>query len=129
MRILLLALMIVLLPVRGWMGDTMAAQMLAQKLHGQSASAAVDPEDAAKAAVMPDCPGHEAEAGPDDAPQTEKLNADCGTCSACQVCHSSACLGNASALSLLKVPHATPRSGLMTFASVDPLAGFKPPRF
>jgi hypothetical protein len=129
MRAFLLALMIVLLPVRGWMGDAMAAQMLAQKLLGQASSATVATEGAAHDSVMHDCPGHGAEAGSTEAPQTEKLNADCGTCSACQVCHSSACLGSASALPLLKAPHASPRSGPMTFASVDPLAGFKPPRF
>jgi hypothetical protein len=98
MRHLVLALMIVLLPLRSWAGDTMATQMasaviaaesVAVHAHTISTKATIDPQ----ILVMPDC--HEAVSGqPDSGKSTshETGNDHCGTCQACQVCHTVALL-------------------------------------
>ncbi|WP_066272436.1 DUF2946 family protein [Hydrogenophaga palleronii] len=123
MRHLLLALMIVLLPVRGWMGDAMAVAMLAAPAHSSMNTAA---------SSAPPCPEH---AMASEAPATSAhANAD-GDDSAmnhhvhksCEVCN-----GPAMALSTPVVPALAPRHGLLAppaerFASSEPQRGHKPP--
>ncbi len=95
MRHFFLALMIVLLPLRGWAGDVMAVEMAstavaiksgAASAHETSATASFDHKNEAFGAsqAMPDC--HEQLAG--HAAQDKAANNDhCGTCQACQACH------------------------------------------
>jgi hypothetical protein len=109
MRFLVLALMMVLLPLRGWTGDAMATDMAlsmaAQQMHQTAA---------AKADAVPAHPSHEghsdhpAYAVPTDVTistadcfnhtdcdQTHNAGhsaGDCESCSACQACHNVALL-------------------------------------
>jgi hypothetical protein len=95
MHHLVLALMIVLLPLRGWVGDAMATQMAsaaiatetgAARAHEMAATAYFyhqnQPSEAAQA--MPDC--HEQIAGHSQTDLASN-NDHCGTCQACQACH------------------------------------------
>ena len=118
MRRWLLVLLIALLPLRGWMGDAMAAQM------------AVQPHAAANQAVHAapsDCAGHhdQSEAAapslPDESPQAD------ANCAACQACSTMAL-----AFSHAPVPEpvfgaAPPAQPLVAFASAEPAPADKPP--
>lgn len=137
MRHLVLALMIALLPIRGWVGDVMATEMAsshsavldATKIiadHAQPvwAEGHFDPTSAAPEAVVAalDCAGH----GGGDSPAPAS-GAHCEVCPACQACHtvalSPAADANAPALTPLPPPH----SPVARFASADTAQGHKPP--
>jgi hypothetical protein len=136
LRFWLLVLMMALLPLRGWVGDAMAGQMLAQKL------SVVQPvsQDVTDAPIQhADCPGHtgNGEVGaqaPADQPSASAASGndansgDCGTCTACQVCHSAAFVSVPEATLFASTFSIAPALGNVAFTSTDPLAGFKPPR-
>ena len=102
MRVLLFILMLVLLPLRGWMGDAMATSMAVAELQAAAspktamysvadqasktrASAGFYAKNESTHAVsaVSDCAGHTAAA------QTDTDDADhCTPCSACGACHS-----------------------------------------
>lgn len=115
MRHLLLALMIALLPIRGWMGDAMAMAMLAAPAHALNQAASTD--------AAP-CPDH---AMPSDGTGMQDSSTGDHTHKSCDVCN-----GPAMALSALAVPTVTPVHGRFTppaerFASSEPHRGTKPP--
>lgn len=102
MRHLVLALMIVLLPLRGWTGDAMAIQMAsititasaiesgAARAHEMGPAASFDHQNQAFEATpaMPDC--HEQAAAQSKTITTASSATDndhCGTCQACQSCN------------------------------------------
>jgi hypothetical protein len=148
MRHLLLALLIALLPLRGWVGDAMATQMAAGQIqHSQSqqrgqqhdaikmiayyqddilAAAHFDHEEAAEAlpAAEPDCAGHST------GESTHAADGHCESCAACQACQ--AC--NAVALSLtgpdlspVFISLVLPLPAADHFASADAALRQKPP--
>jgi hypothetical protein len=149
MRRWLFVLLVVLLPLRGWVGGAMAGEMLArhvaaaqaasqpasQATHAQAPAAAAHAAHHAAAAVPPhDCaghghahpPAHERTAAKAHAPQLP--DPGCVTCASCQAC-SSVALGVAlPALPLVAFGHATPRAVPPLFASAEPRLGDKPPR-
>lgn len=95
MRHLILALMIVLLPLRGWAGDAMATRMAsaaiatesgAASVHEMMATASLDhPKEVFEVVhAVSDC--HERFAGKLETDQIAS-NDHCGTCQACQACH------------------------------------------
>lgn len=124
MRVLFLAFMIALLPLRSWVGDAMAMDMLASG--HETTLSAHDRHDG-----QPDChtqaSGH---AGNSETPQhlaVSEASADCGTCSACQICHSVA-------LPLIHLRLTSHSAALEQaavqigrYASADRAPGFKPP--
>lgn len=128
MRPLLLALLIVLLPLRGWMGDAMAAGMLAQQTYAMQsiaetayttlASGTLEHHSADAAAP---CADHAA------APSSPGDGKPCSSCPACDICHSVA-----HAPPML-IPLPTHIAGapqplpLLQPASAERTAGFKPP--
>lgn len=118
MRHLLLALMIALLPIRGWMGDAMALAMLAAPSHGMAA--------ASSPAAAP-CPDH-AMAADTTAMADSGHSADSTHVhKSCDVCN-----GPAMALALPDVPAVAPQHSLLTppaarFASFEPQQANKPP--
>ncbi|WP_432730831.1 hypothetical protein [Variovorax sp. W6] len=137
MRTLLLALMIVLLPVRGWLGDAMAVEMVRHSLPMAMEAATV-----ASAAAEAHC--HEAmdaggdmamdmsaHAGHDDGGgNSTNHNTDhqgCGTCVACQVCHTVALGGMPLVAIVHGAPQASPAAHAARFASAEPVQGLKPP--
>ena len=126
MRRLVLILMLVLLPLRGWVGEAMAMDMMAtqagatQKVashaHGISAESTFDAD------IQADC--HEA-AGAE--PSDSTTSTHCGTCPLCQMCHSVAAPAPFSILSTPWLPHAQPTTGPARFASAPAAFALKPP--
>lgn len=137
MRAVLFALMIALLPLRGWMGDAMATEMalaqlqstakiMASHAHGTSAGAdfyhaAGAPEAVQEGPVAHDC----AEPASDDA--FHAGIAYCGSCAACQACHTLALLPMAADLNNLVSERTLPRAASTPFASAEAALDQKPP--
>jgi hypothetical protein len=120
MRVLLLALMIALLPVRGWVGHAMAVDMAAQ----QSQVAAMAPSFASDgaSAMPPDCPMH-AQSGSEETP----AEAHCSSCNTCQLCLALASFAWHSLASTPPVPQAEPPGGGEHFSSAEDVSSLKPP--
>ncbi|MFS2032960.1 hypothetical protein ACEN8I_02940 [Polaromonas sp. CT11-55] len=135
MRHFLFAILIALLPLRGWMGDAMATQMAAGQIqHHQQTHAAAQANhvheamDAAHAdhptetQALHDCMDQAA----NDASHSND-DGHCETCAACQACHTVALSPVAPGL----MPHfsapALPRSAADPFASADAALRQKPP--
>jgi len=141
MRVLLLALMIALLPLRGWVGDAMAMEMVAATLqqpeiainsvayHQDMARETAQFEAPHEAMVHADCPGH---AAMTDAPadsQHQADAADCATCAACQICHTVALTPIPLQIASTTLPTVQPQASSHHFASAERAPGFKPPIF
>lgn len=138
MRHLLFALLIALLPLRGWVGDAMATQMAAGQLQHPAMQAA--PQAAAHVHEAMDAghTGHE-EAAPEAAlalhdcadPTTDgaghSADGHCDTCAACQACHTVALSLPASALLPVFSAPTLPRPAADLFASADAALRQKPP--
>jgi len=140
MRTLLLALMIALLPIRGWLGDAMAFEMVR---HSLPAAAAVSMASSATTASEAHChEGMVADSGAMSMDMSMNMadhtgghdNSDngaghqgCGTCTACQVCHTVA-LGGMPLIDIVhSAPQAPPAAHAARFASAEPAPGLKPP--
>ncbi|GAB3478485.1 hypothetical protein GCM10011496_16870 [Polaromonas eurypsychrophila] len=137
MRHLILALMIALLPIRGWVGDVMATEMASSRPavlaatntiadltplvwadgHFDHASAAPQP-----VAATPDCAGH----GNGDSPAPAS-GAHCEVCPACQACHTVALSPTADTTAPVLAPLSPSHSPVARFASADTAQGQKPP--
>ena len=131
MRRWLLLLVVLLLPLRGWMGDAMAGQFAVHAAAAvQSHVHAV--EHAAPPLQAHDCADH-AHAAPVQAqPAADaagpQADGDCPTCASCQAC-SSVALSPASAGPAATVfSHPRPQTAHAAFASAEPAHFFKPPR-
>jgi hypothetical protein len=137
MRTLLLALMIALLPIRGWLGDAMAVEMVRHSL--PAASLVSQAPSSGAMAAQAHC--HEAmgadgsmdamadHAGSHDSSSNDN-GADhqgCGTCTACQVCHTVALGGMPLIDTVHSAPQAPPAAHATRFASAEPAPGLKPP--
>lgn len=140
MRHFLLALMIVLLPLRGWAGDAMAPGMAAAPTqHQQLATEFIathayesgsgghfDHQTAshAPAQTMHDCAeqvdGQPAQAG-------NAHDGHCSTCESCQACHTLALSLVAPDLNTAFNASAQPRAMAMQFTSAPAARGQKPP--
>lgn len=144
MRVLLLALMIALLPLRGWVGDAMAMEMVAATLqqpeiamnsvasHADMARETTPFETRHEAMVHADCPGHAATASGSDTPAGSQHladAADCATCAACQICHTVALTPIPLQMASAALPTVQPQSSSHHFASAERAPGFKPPIF
>lgn len=141
MRHLIFALMIALLPLRGWMGDAMATQMAVQALQTAQAPAGLLVGDepassgltaqhhgaAASFAVgmASDCATHVS----DDSASggAASVDANCENCPACQACHTVALSAVEHRQAAHAPPGPIPGSSMMFFASADPASGQKPP--
>ena len=137
MRLLLVAIMIVLLPVRGWVGDVMATRMAAPgallqatgtSTTGTHAHAATDPahdhvaQQATALTAISDCADH---AGAGTGSWSD--NSACKSCVVCQVCHTVALELSTAYFSGLVLAPWVPRSVAPRFASADRALGLKPP--
>ncbi|MCR6476764.1 hypothetical protein NU688_11455 [Variovorax sp. ZS18.2.2] len=136
MRTLLLALMIALLPIRGWLGDAMAVEMVRHSLPAASLVA----QEASAASVAVDAHCHEAMDAADSGMDTMAHHHDegnssdhgtdhqgCGTCTVCQVCHTVA-LGGTPLIDIVHgAPQVLPTAHAARFASAEPVLGLKPP--
>ena len=129
MRYLLVALMIVLLPVRGWVGNAMALDMAAQQVLMAQAVASSPLAFNAESPMPADCPMH-AQATADaaaEASQTTGAGAHCNGCNTCQLC-----------LALASFTWMDPPTGVFTapaaplltglrFSSAESVSNLKPP--
>ena len=132
MRYLVVLVMIVLLPLRGWAGDSMATQMAGSHIaiesgasyaHKMGAAATFDQQKQA----AHDC--HDVLAGQPHSGQTESNMSEsghCGTCQACQACHTVALLP---ALIEVAASLSSPQMRLtrIAFTSAAAALGQKPP--
>lgn len=126
MRLLVLAFMIALLPLRGWVGDAMAMERVSQGLTGTQASAA--PGDCHEAMASHAHAGAPHEDHPSSVAQdSTHASSDCGGCTECQICHSVALAGPAS-LPPASTPATTaPQTQARLHASIARTPGFRPP--
>ena len=138
MRRLLLVLMLVLLPLRGWVGDAMATQMAAPALVQQTAGAGVAGihthnadtpthphsglSQADTATTATDCAGH---TGSGSSSPADAL--DCQSCVACQACHTVALAVPVHIDTELSKAPGEPLSVVSRFTSADRALGLKPP--
>ena len=130
MRYLLIALMIVLLPLRGWAGNAMAVDMAGQQVLMAQASAT-------STAVMPaDCPMHlpavnekavDGKLAEGDPDQTSTAGAHCHSCDTCQLCLALASWAHTTWTAGTVSPPTAPLLAGRDFHSADPAASFKPP--
>lgn len=138
-RWLVLLLMVALLPLRGWVGEAVAGQVLAQQLAAIE-SVAADPGSVRAAGRLSsestahpaDCAGHAAmqttAAGQGTSgTETGAETAGHTTCSQCQMCASLAHFVPALPALPEAVPHAVPPGGQAQFASALALRALKPP--
>jgi hypothetical protein len=136
MRRLILAVMIILLPLRGWMGDAMAVeavtgtpiaiQSIAVDAHPTSGITyfGADSGHQGLRAGPGQCPDHaSAPAGGDDG----DTSAHGLACTLCQVCHTVAMNADATPLATLPLPALAPEAPFHRFTSALPARGLKPP--
>ena len=135
MRLLLVALMIALLPLRGWMGNAMAVDMaLQQVVMTQSAASGktlVSGRDAALAtpAAMPeDCPMSAQQQGGGSVKdgQADETAASCN-CNSCELCLALASLTFPLMATASFTSHAEPPSHGTCFSSAERVFSLKPP--
>ena len=151
MRFLLFALMIALLPLRGWIGDAMATEMAMAALQQQVATKIIasqghmmpsgdhfDHEAETPEAARGAQPPHSmnimgaAESGRDCATDASDgsahaANTHCESCSACQACHTVGLSPTATSLNPVFNSPALPHSLAAQFASAEAALGQKPP--
>lgn len=133
MRRWFFVLLILLLPLRGWVGDAMAIQMALPGQHlpaagamphadGDSGPAHTLARSVAQAAAD-DCGGHA------DAQQTgDAMDAThCEACAMCQSCHTVAVLQPQALLAAAQVSPLSPAPIMQAFASADRALFLKPP--
>lgn len=121
MRRWLLLLMIALLPLRGWVGEALAGEMLQR--HAPPA-VAVAPTHQQHAAAHEDCAGHEhAQA---QAPASQD-HGDCPTCADCQACSAAVLVGLAGAPVAQRFTQPLPAAREPSHREAAPQSPFKPP--
>lgn len=130
MRRFVLLLMLVLLPLRGWVGEAMAMDMLAQHASTPLSTAIqniathaheISAEATFYTKVQTDCHGAA------EAPPSETSSPHCGTCPLCQMCHTVAAPPPFATLPAPWLPHAQPCTGPARFASAPAAFALKPP--
>lgn len=138
MRLLLLALMIVLLPLRGWVGDVMAMELPAGFLFATNNIAATADNAGTSGhihvnseASRTQCHGHNGAAADVSADNAESHNnpgpGQSSHCSACQICHAVAVTAAINLAVHTSLPHFLWPAGGLQFASAIPAPHLKPP--
>lgn len=119
----LLLVMIVLLPLRGWVGDAMAAEMSARHVQANAAVDVSQVQAPRHHAVHEDCADHASDprAGP------VGQSADCPTCAMCQACSALALVSFAADPDAAAPGQRRPHAVEARFASADEARGLKPP--
>lgn len=132
MRRWLLLVMVLLLPLRAWVGDAMAAEMMGQRVAAQAQAEVHHGGHHGEAAAMVhghDCDEHAQAQPADDTPGASATPAgDCPTCASCQACSSVALWPSVAPGSLPRIPQAAPDAPQPAYASADAGHAFKPPR-
>jgi hypothetical protein len=116
----LLLVMIALLPLRGWVAEAMAGEMLEQRV----AMAAV--QDVAAHQPAHDCMGHDTGTA-QPAGEQAAHGADCPTCASCQVCSAVALGFAAQPQAAVGYSQPRPHSPDRAHRSAERAQAFKPP--
>ena len=139
MRHLLVALMIALLPIRGWVGDAMAVDMAAGMAMQQVSKAQSSAEGAmpvsgsnaasqAAAAMPEDCPmGAQSENGKSVEGEPAGETAASCNCNSCDLCLALATFTLPTLATAAFTPHAAPPSLGTRFSSAERVFSLKPP--
>lgn len=135
MRRWLLVFLVLLLPVRGWVGEAMAGQMLQERVaqvqmaqaHGghQQLHHVDQAHHDGSAAGTPHAHHGLVASAPAD---TGSAHGDCGTCAACQVCSSVALSPSVPTIPAGAFSQPRPQAIQRSFTSAEALHAFKPPR-
>lgn len=125
MRVLLLALMIALLPLRVWVGDAMAMERMSSALISVHAAETMSHE---RHEAQP-CHEHagDAHTAPAGEGNNSHAGGDCSSCTVCQICHSVALTGLLPLITAAALPTAAPHTHAVLHASAERAPGFKPP--
>lgn len=133
MRTWLLALMILLLPLRGWLGDAMALDSAAGNLPDVQNTSILIANNQGTTLTSTSFgtelhPCHElsGSSGPSQADRSTEHGA-CDTCTACQICHGSAAPPLPWQVRPQALPHPRPQTRLLGFASAEPRRNDRPP--
>ena len=114
LRFLFIALMIVLLPLRGWAGNVMAVSMAATAVQAKMDS------NTSQALMPPDCAMH-------SQPSTNDAAAYCSNCDTCELCLAVANLTQASRPASQLTQHFSPLAFDASFSSSARTSKLKPP--
>jgi hypothetical protein len=130
MRHLVFALLIALLPLRGWVGDAMALAL--PIAHGNGAAVLMDHHTAAGDAPHHAAAAHHTADGrtppvPACGSHTATDTDGHGTCSACDVCNGPALVWTPAVAATPTWPHSRVALASARFASCEPKQGIKPP--
>ncbi|WP_156404496.1 hypothetical protein [Curvibacter sp. PAE-UM] len=122
---LLLALMIALLPLRGWVGDVMAMEKVSGAL---SSVHAAESMHQGQHEAQP-CHEHagDAHAAPTGVDDSSHAGGDCASCTVCQICHSVALTSLLPLVTAAALPTVAPHTHAVLHASAERAPGFKPP--
>ena len=114
-RFLIIALMLVLLPLRGWAGDVMAVNMAANAV----VQAKMD-SMTSQAAMPTDCAMHAQ-------PPTDDAAAHCSNCDTCELCLAVANLTFATWADTQQTRHSAPSAFDASFSNAAKAVNLKPP--
>lgn len=130
MRRWLLVFLVLLLPLRGWVGEAMAGQVLHERMaQVQLADAAAVHAQRAAQHHHHDGEGaphaHHGLVAPGDA---ATAHGDCGTCASCQVCSSVALSPSVPVIAAGGFSQPRPETPQRAYTSAEAVLAFKPPR-
>ncbi len=128
MRHLMLALMIVLLPLRGWAGQTMALDMAAQQVMTASVGSATH-HAVADTAMPPDCAmvTQGSASLETDTTDVSASGQHCDSCNSCQLCLTWAAVSHAVTPGPAFLPWAKSLAPVTRFLSANIAPDQKPP--
>jgi hypothetical protein len=122
MRRFIFILMIVLLPLRGWMGEAMATEMAAINLIALKAINTPANTDLSVENSMSDCGMHKSKTTDNSTNSATKAS-----CTHCQACHATGLVSTVQIISIDKVNYAQPLAQASPFASASIALSQKPP--
>ena len=114
-RFLAIALMLVLLPLRGWTGDVMAVNMAASTVVQAKMGSMTN-----QAAMSADCAMHAQ-------PPTDDASAYCSNCDTCELCLVVANLTFANLVDIQQTRHLAPLAFDASFSNAAKAVNLKPP--
>jgi hypothetical protein len=130
MRTLFLALMIALLPLRGWVGDVMALELdtaPAKAHHYVSVAAQTALQEGSEVHTVAGHHGHAMPVASNEDACDDQLHGAEGHCTLCQICHSVALAPVLPLLPAAVLPLAAPAAAQPLYTSAERALGDKPP--
>ena len=125
MRLFIFLLMIVLLPLRGWMGEAMATEMAAINFIANQAINTPAKADLVAENSMSDCDLHKRKTANNTSDTTNTTAKS--SCTHCQACHATGLVSTVQIISSCKVHYAQPLAQVSQYASASIALSQKPP--